>query len=339
VAVHTVVSPGFDVGTTRGWRARRRGSAARAPWPYRAPMLRTMLLAAGRSSRLRALAEGSAPLRPLVDRFVAGTDLGAALPVIAGLATDRLVTVDHLGENVTDRAGADATVAAYRALLLRLGAEGLADRVEVSVKLSALGQGLPDGDAVALDGARTVCAAAAEVGTTVTVDMEDHTTTDATLGTVRALRFDFPWVGAVLQAQLRRTETDCRDLAGPGSRVRLCKGAYDEPASVAFADRADVDRSFVRCLKVLFAGAGLPMVATHDPRLVAIARHLGRDRPFELQMLYGVRPDAQVALAAEGERMRVYVPYGTEWYGYFMRRLAERPANVAFFLRSLASRN
>ena len=297
-----------------------------------------MLLAAGRSPRIRAFAENAAPLRPVVDRFVAGTDLDAALPVIAGLTADRLVTVDHLGENTTDRAGAEAIVAAYRQLLLRLAAEGLADRIEVSVKLSALGQGLPDGDALALDGARAVCGAAAEVGTTVTVDMEDHTTTDATLATVVALRADFPWVGAVLQSQLRRTEADCRDLAGPGSRVRLCKGAYEEPESVAFADRADVDRSYVRCMKILFAGQGLPLVATHDPRLVAIAQHLGRDRPYELQMLYGVRPAAQVGLAAAGEQMRVYVPYGTEWFGYFMRRLAERPANVAFFLRALASR-
>jgi proline dehydrogenase len=277
-------------------------------------------------------------MRPVVDRFVAGTDLDTALPVIAGLATDRLVTVDHLGENVSDRAGIDATVAAYRDLLLRLTAEGLADRVEVSVKLSAVGQGLPDGDALALAGARAICEAAAEAGTTVTVDMEDHTTTDATLATVVALRADFPWVAAVLQSQLRRTEGDCRDLAGPGSRVRLCKGAYDEPESVAFTDRADVDRSYVRCLKIRFAGQGLPLVATHDPRLVAIAQHLGRDRPYELQMLYGVRPGAQVDLAAAGERMRVYVPYGTQWYGYFMRRLAERPANVAFFLRALATR-
>jgi proline dehydrogenase len=277
-------------------------------------------------------------MRPVVDRFVAGTDLDTALPVIAGLAADRLVTVDHLGENVSDRAGIDATVDAYRDLLLRLTAEGLADQVEVSVKLSAVGQGLPDGDALALDGARAICEAAAEAGTTVTIDMEDHTTTDATLGTVVALRADFPWVAAVLQSQLRRTEGDCRDLAGPGSRVRLCKGAYDEPDSAAFTDRADVDRSYVRCLKILFAGQGLPLVATHDPRLVAIAQHLGRDHPYELQMLYGVRPGAQVDLAAAGERMRVYVPYGTQWYGYFMRRLAERPANVAFFLRALATR-
>src|SRR3954453_19313829 len=253
-------------------------------------MLRSMLLAAGKSPRMRAFAEGARPMRPVVDRFVAGNDLDAALPVIAGLAADRLVTVDHLGENGSDRAGIEATVAAYRDLLLRLTAEGLADRVEVSVKLSAVGQGLPDGDALALAGARGICEAAAEAGTTVTVDMEDHTTTDATLATVVALRADFPWVAAGLQSQLRRTEGDCRDLAGPGSRVRLCKGAYDEPESVAFRSMHEVDRSYVRCLRELMAGEGLPMVATHDPRLIAIARELavrnGRGpQDYELQML------------------------------------------------------
>jgi proline dehydrogenase len=254
------------------------------------------------------------------------------------------VTVDHLGEDTTDRAQADGNVAAYRALLRRLGDEGFADRVEVSVKLSAFGQRLPrDGEKIALDSARQVCEAAAAVGTTVTVDMEDHTTTDATLTTVRDLRLDFPWVGAVLQSQLRRTEGDCRDLAGPGSRVRLCKGAYDEPESVAYRSAAEVDLSYVRCLKILMAGEGLPMVATHDPRLVAIARHLAQRygravRDYELQMLYGVRPNAQTDLAARGLQVRVYLPYGTEWFGYFMRRLAERPANLVFFARSLLTR-
>jgi proline dehydrogenase len=170
--------------------------------------------------------------------------------------------------------------------------------------------------------------------------MEDHTTTDATLHAVRALRGDFPTVGAVLQAYLRRTEADCRDLAGPGSRVRLCKGAYKEPASVAFQTRREVDLSYVRCLKVLMAGAGYPMVASHDPRLLDIAsvlaaRHHRRPGSYEIQMLYGIRPDEQRRLAGAGVTVRVYVPYGADWYGYFMRRLAERPANVGFFLRSL----
>jgi proline dehydrogenase len=153
---------------------------------------------------------------------------------------------------------------------------------------------------------------------------------------------DFPDTGAVLQSYLRRTEADCRDLAYAGSRVRLCKGAYKEPASVAFQDRHEVDRSYVRCLKVLMAGQGYPMVATHDPRMVdiagALATRYGRTLgSYEFQMLYGVRPDEQARLAEEGEKVRVYIPYGQEWYGYLMRRLAERPSNLTFFLRSLVS--
>lgn len=306
-------------------------------------MLRTTLYAAARSRAFRTVVE-SGPFDPLVDRFVAGRSNDDAVTAARAIATDRLVTVDRLGEDIGDRAQAEATAAAYVDLLAQLRAEDLADRVEVSIKLSALGQSLPvDADKIALDGARAVCEAAAAAGTTVTVDMEDHTTTDATLATVRDLRVDYPWVGAVLQSQLRRTEADCRDLAGPGSRVRLCKGAYDEPASVAFGRTHEVDLSFVRCLKVLMAGEGLPMVATHDPRLVSIARHLagryGRTaQDYEIQMLYGVRPRAQSELAAEGLSVRVYLPYGTEWFGYFMRRLGERPANLAFFARSLLTR-
>ena len=296
------------------------------------------MLAAADSPRVRAIVE-SGPFDPLVSRFVAGDTDDDAISVARALTADRLVTLDHLGEDTTDRDQADAIVGAYERILARLGEEGLAGRVEVSVKLSALGQSLPfDADKIALEGARRICAAAAAVDTTVTVDMEEHTTTDRTLETVRELRVDHPWVGAVVQAQLRRTEADCGDLAGPGSRVRLCKGAYAEPASVAFTDRADIDAAYTRCLRVLMAGEGLPMVATHDPRLIDLARDLGRGRPYELQMLHGVRPAAQEALAAEGETVRVYLPYGTEWFGYFMRRLAERPANLAFFARSLLSR-
>jgi proline dehydrogenase len=150
-------------------------------------------------------------------------------------------------------------------------------------------------------------------------------------------------VGAVLQAYLHRTEGDCRDLAVAGSRVRLCKGAYKEPESVAFQDSADVDKSYVRCLKVLMAGGGYPMVASHDPRLVEIAgalaaRHHRAADTFEYQMLYGIRPEEQKRLADRGEQMRVYIPYGQEWYGYLMRRMAERPANTVFFLRALATK-
>jgi len=255
------------------------------------------------------------------------------------------VTLDYLGEDTTDAAQADATVAAYKELLADLAARGLAPHAEVSVKLSAIGQFLPDnGHKVALENARDICRAARNAGTTVTLDMEDHTTTDSTLGILRDLRVDFPETGAVLQAYLHRTEADCRDLAYEGSRVRLCKGAYNEPESVAFQDKHEVDKSYVRCLKVLMAGQGYPMVATHDPRMVDIASTLasryGRAKgSYEFQMLYGIRPEEQKRLAADGDTVRVYVPYGEEWYGYLMRRLAERPQNLSFFAKSLISKS
>ena len=214
----------------------------------------------------------------------------------------------------------------------------------MSLKLSALGQALGgDGEKIALENAREICQVAANAGTTVTLDMEDHTTTDSTLGILRELRQDWPWVGAVLQSYLYRTEQDCRDLAHEGSRVRLCKGTYKEPETVAYQDKSEVDKSYVRCLKVLMAGKGYPMVATHDPRLIEIAGVLaataGRaPESFEFQMLLGIRPEEQRRLAEQGEQVRVYVPYGDEWYGYLMRRMAERPSNLRFFLRSLATR-
>ncbi|MGH3744045.1 MAG: proline dehydrogenase family protein, partial [Mycobacteriales bacterium] len=231
---------------------------------------------------------------------------------------------------------------AYTDLLTALAGEDLTDRVEVSVKLTALGL---DIDPVrALDAAEEIASAAGDVGTTVTVDMEDHTRTDATLDAVAALRRDHPDVGAVVQAYLHRTEADCRDLAGAGSRVRLCKGAYDEPISVAYQTKADVDSSYLRCLAVLMEGTGYPMVATHDPLLVEAAGRLvaatGRGPgDYEYQLLYGVRPDEQTRLAQTGATVRIYTPYGKEWYGYLMRRLAERPANLRFFLRALGSRS
>ncbi|PRX96317.1 proline dehydrogenase family protein [Allonocardiopsis opalescens] len=305
-------------------------------------MLRTALLAAGQSAAIRRAVETLPLSRSVVNRFVAGSHLDDAVRVSSALAADgRHVTLDYLGEDTLDADQAEATVAAYEALLAALGERGLGERAEVSVKLSAVGQRLPyDGEKIALDNARRICAAAEAAGTTVTLDMEDHTTTDSTLDILRALREDHPGTGAVLQAYLRRTEDDCRALAAAGSRVRLCKGAYAEPARVAFTTRAEVDRSYVRCLRVLLAGEGYPMIATHDPRLVAIAaslvRRYGRSPgDHEFQMLYGIRDDEQRRLAAAGSTVRVYVPYGEEWYGYFMRRLAERPANLAFFLRAL----
>ncbi|BFU42157.1 proline dehydrogenase family protein [Krasilnikovia sp. MM14-A1004] len=305
-------------------------------------MLRSVILAAAGSSRMERFVANAPISKNIVHRFVAGDGTEDALRVSRELADDGLaVSLDHLGEDTLTAEQAEATKDEYLRLLGRLKETGLTPATEVSVKLSALGQKVDD--RTAYEHARAICAAAAEAGTTVTLDMEDHTTTDSTLEILAELRKDHPTTGAVLQAYLRRTEGDCRELAASGSRVRLCKGAYAEPESVAFQSALDVDKSYVRCLNILMAGEGYPMLATHDPRLIAItedrARWFDRDpSEFEIQMLYGVRPDEQARLAAAGYTVRVYVPYGDQWYGYLMRRLAERPANLAFFGRALTSR-
>jgi proline dehydrogenase len=312
-------------------------------------LLRQPLLLLARSEKVKKLVSTMPVSAGIVNSYVPGETTAAATEATARLVDDGLlVTLDFLGEDTLDVAQADATVAAYVEVLQELAARGLSRSAEVSVKLSAIGQALPDtvaggGHKIALENARTICRAARNAGTTVTLDMEDHTTTDSTLAILRELRKDFPETGAVLQAYLHRTEADCRTLAYEGSRVRLCKGAYKEPETVAFQDRLDVDKSYVRCLKVLLAGQGYPMIATHDPRMVEIASSLasryGRAQgTYEFQMLYGIRPDEQQRLAASGETVRVYIPYGTEWYGYLMRRLAERPQNLSFFAKSLISK-
>ena len=307
-------------------------------------VVRETLLKLSRSGAMKSTITRAPLTRGVVDRYVAGETTDDALRIARMLADANLtVTVDHLGEDTTKLEQATEATRAYLELLNRLADAGLADIAEVSIKLSAVGQFLgADGERIATENARSICAAAGEIGTTVTIDMEDHTTTDSTLSVVRALRADFPWLGTVLQAYLRRTESDCRDLAYPGSRIRLCKGAYAEPESVAYTDPAEIDKAYVRCLRILMAGDGYPMVATHDPRLVEIALRLA-DRQqrskdsFELQMLYGIRPAEQARLAALGHTMRVYVPYGTDWYGYLVRRLAEKPTNMRFFAHSLVS--
>ncbi|MEU3464660.1 proline dehydrogenase family protein [Streptomyces sp. NPDC006733] len=304
-------------------------------------MLGPVLLAASRSDRMRRIVAAAPVTRPVVNRFVAGDELHPALDNVRELTSSGLeVTLDHLGEDVTDAATASATRDAYLALLRALETEGLGTRAEVSVKLSAFGQALPGGGHdIALENVREVAELATAIGTTVTLDMEDHTTVDSTLGILAELRKEHPDTGAVIQSYLFRTEDDARKLAVAGSRVRLVKGAYKEPASVAFQSKAEVDKAYVRGLKILMAGDGYPMVGSHDPRMIAIAqelaaRHGRKPGSYEFQMLYGIRTAEQRRLAQDGERMRIYVPYGADWYGYFMRRLAERPANLAFFLRS-----
>jgi proline dehydrogenase len=304
------------------------------------------LLAASRRPALRRMVTGTPVTRRVVDRFVAGETLPDALAAVRRLTADGIaVTLDHLGEDVTDRSQALRSRDAYLALLDGLAPLALGRTAEVSVKLSAFGQALPvGGHDVALELVRPVAEAASAQGTTVTLDMEDSRTVDSTLAVLAELRRDHPGTGAVLQAMLHRTEDDARALAVPGSRVRLVKGAYDEPAAVAHRDRADVDAAYARCLEIMVRGPGYPMAGTHDPamieRLLALVAETGRTPDsYEFQLLYGIRPDEQARLAAAGHTVRAYVPYGADWYGYFMRRLAERPANLQFFLRSLATKS
>lgn len=313
-----------------------------------AHIVRPAMLAASRADGLRHAVERSPVTRRVVRRFVPGDTLYGVLDVVAALReSGRCISIDYLGENVCDAADAAATVRAYLDLLDALSrrhdtAHHGVRPLEVSVKLSALGQAVErDGEKIALDNARVICERADRVGAWVTVDAEDHTATDSTLSISGELRVDFPWLGTVLQAYLRRTLGDCADLAS--ARVRLCKGAYDEPASVAYRDRGDVTDSYLCCLRVLMAGRGYPMVASHDPAIIAAAGSLAcqynrQITDFEYQMLYGIRAEEQRRLAAAGNRVRVYVPFGTQWYGYFMRRLAERPVNLGFFVRALARR-
>ena len=316
-------------------------------------MLRRAMMAVAASEQIRGFVTATPATRAVVDRYVAGESIGDAVRVARALRDEGLlVSLDYLGEDTTDAAQAAAVATQYVQLLGKLAADGLTEKgaVEVSVKPTAVGLLLGSagagvgitalGERTAAEHIERIAVAARDAGTTVTIDAEDHRTTDAALRIAGDLRTRFGSVGSVVQAGLRRTEADVRDLAAQGVRVRLCKGAYAEPVSEAFTARHDVDKSYARCLRILFEGAGYPMVATHDPRLIAITQSLalGRDPDsFEYQMLYGVRSDEQRRLALTGASVRVYVPYGADWYGYLVRRLAERPANLLFFLRSLSS--
>jgi proline dehydrogenase len=309
-------------------------------------LLRQPLLMLARSPQLKDLVTRMPVSSGLVARYVPGERTTDAVQATRDLVSDgRLATLDFLGEDTLDEARAEATVDAYVDLLDALNREGLARHAEVSVKLSAIGQALPEvGPKVSLENARRICAAARTVGTTVTLDMEDSGTVDSTLAVLAELRRAHPGTGAVLQAMLHRTEDDARALAVPGSRVRLVKGAYREPPAVAFQGKADVDAAYARCLEVLVRGSGYPMAGTHDPAMIARMLELvtaaGRaPDSYEFQLLYGIRPQEQARLAAAGHTVRAYVPYGADWYGYFMRRLAERPANLQFFLRSLVTKS
>jgi proline dehydrogenase len=311
----------------------------------RCPVLGPVILAASRSDKMRRFVSSAPGTKQVVDRFIAGETVDDVIPIVQDAAAKGLeVTLDVVGEDITTLEQAAAARDAYLELIGRLKDLGLGTKAEMSVKLSMFGQALERGHELALANVRPVVEAAAAIGTTVTLDAEDHTTLDSTFAIHEELRRDFPGTGCVIQAYLFRTEDDARRLAASGSRVRLVKGAYKEPASVAFQDKAEIDKAYVRVLKILMEGQGYPMIGSHDPRLISIAQELARRAgrkldEYEFQMLYGIRSDEHLRLAAEGHRMRVYTAYGTDWYGYFMRRLAEKPANLLFFVRSMITKN
>jgi proline dehydrogenase len=297
-----------------------------------------VILAASRSDRMRRFVSAAPGTKQVVARFIAGESVDQVVPVVQDAVAKGLeVTLDVVGEDITTREQAFAARDAYLELIEHLKVLDLGTKAEMSIKLSMFGHEL------ALANVRPVVEAAAAIGTTVTLDAEDHTTLDSMFAIHEELRKDFPQTGCVIQAYLYRTEADARRLAASGSRVRLVKGAYKEPAEVAYQDRAETDKAYVRVLRVLMEGEGYPMIGSHDPRLISIAQELARKAgrkldEYEFQMLYGIRSEEHLRLAAEGHRMRVYTAYGTDWYGYFMRRLAEKPANLLFFARSILTK-
>jgi proline dehydrogenase len=276
-------------------------------------------------------------LRRMPLRFVAGTTLDQAVAVVRRLnAAGQSATLDVLGESVGDRASADRAAAAYVATLDRISVEGL--DANVSIKLTQMGLDLGVDECLAV--LAPVVEAGGRHGIFVRIDMEGSAYTERTLEVVARLRADGHDVGPVIQSYLHRSVDDVERLAAERVRTRVCKGAYAESPEIAHQDRLAVGDAFVELCRMLLEADAYPGVATHDPDMlrrvarVARERGIGRDR-YEFQMLYGVRRDLQRRLTRRGYRMRVYVPFGTEWYPYFMRRLAERPANVLFVVRSL----
>ena len=299
--------------------------------------MRSALISLSKRRSLARLAVRSPLTRSVVTRFVAGETLAEALPAIAALKLAGLrTTVDVLGESVTSAEHAAAAVDRYLATIAALSAGGLDPNV--SVKLSQMGLAIdPD---LARDNVMRIVKAVRGAKGFVRFDMEDHVWTNATLKVWRAAHETYPQVGVVIQSALRRSSADVDAIIAVRGHVRLCKGAYDEPGSVAYLTKSAVDANYARLMERLLLADVYPALATHDPRLIAKAiaitrrEGIGPDR-FEFQMLYGVRRDLQRTLVDRGYTVRIYVPYGQEWYPYFMRRLAERPANVGFMLRSI----
>jgi proline dehydrogenase len=300
-------------------------------------MLRTLLLELGKSSRLRRWIASNGTTRRLARRYVPGEDLAQAIEAArtcnrAGMTA----TLDHLGENVLTREDAERARASYTGALDRIAAEDI--DANVSLKLTHLGLDL--GDEFCTDQLRILTRRAAELRNFVRVDMEGSAYTGRTIRIVRQARAETDAVGTVIQAYLYRSEEDMRDLLSIGCRIRLVKGAYKEPSQIAFPRKKEVDANYVKLMKILLPSGIYHAIATHDPKMVeatirfAAEHGITKDK-FEFQMLYGIRTDLQTRLVRQGYRVRVYIPFGQDWFPYLMRRLAERPANLLFFARNL----
>ena len=301
---------------------------------------RNALLWLSRQEGLKDLATRIGYFKKLTTRFVAGDNIDETVPLIRQMNGENCTaSFDHLNEAVESAAEADQEVAEYLNILSKIDEQHI--RSNVSIKLTQFGLGLdPE---LAYKNARRVVEEAHRRGNFVRVDMEDSSVTQVTIDIFKRLRaeFDLNTVGIVLQSYLYRTYADAQELVKLPARIRICKGAYNEAADVAFADKKDVDANYVKVMQLLLSSGIYHGIATHDPKMVdatidfVTREGIGKEK-FEFQMLYGIRRDLQRQLARDGFNVRIYVPYGKHWYPYFMRRLAERPANVWFVLKNLA---
>ncbi len=300
---------------------------------------RSALIYLSRQEGLKDFATRFRPFKKLTTRFVAGETIDEAVEMIRQInAEGATASFDHLNESVAGENEAEQEVREYLRILAKIDETGI--RSNVSIKLTQFGLEL--NSELAHKNARRVVEDAARRGNFVRVDMEASNVTQVTLDIFKRLReeFDLNDVGIVLQSYLRRTYDDAQQLLKLPARIRICKGAYNEPPEVAFPDKKDVDNNYIRVMQLLLGSGIYHGVATHDPKMIAATidfaqREAIRKEAFEFQMLFGIRRDLQRQLARDGYNMRIYVPYGKHWYPYFMRRLAERPANLWFVLKNV----
>ena len=299
-------------------------------------MLRALLLELAKSSRLRRWITSNGATRRMAHRFVPGEEIGLAIDAVRACnKAGMTASLDHLGENVVTREDAERARTSYTEALERIAADGVDSNV--SLKLTHVGLDL--GGEFCAEQLRMIVRRADELGNFVRVDMEGSSYTDRTLQMVKQARAESAAVGTVIQAYLYRSEEDIRALLAIGCRIRLVKGAYKEPSQIAFPRKKDVDENFIKLMKILLPSGIYHALATHDPKMIEAAtrfaeeQNISKDK-FEFQMLYGIRTDLQSRLVKQGYRVRVYIPFGRDWFPYFMRRLAERPANLLFFAKN-----